>query len=219
MYHSAERRREGAEINASLHALKECIRARALQQQMRRQQEQCHVHVPFRTSALTKVLMESFERSDALLSMIATLSPTPTDTEHSLATLKTVQMISGIDGADCSFEEHQTVERDMPGRGAARGQEREVVAVPSKWNPEQVRQWISKVKGGKFQQYAQGLPGHIDGKVFCRWGQIKFNELCGGRSELGLVLFNALRNEVGRVSQAKQQAAVQARRVRKSDHC
>jgi hypothetical protein len=163
--------------------------------------------------------MESFERSDARLAMIATLAPTPTDTEHSLATLKTVQMISGTDGGDTTFEENHTVERYEPGArgnsGAARG-EREVT-VPSKWSPEEVRQWISKVKGGKFAQYVHGLPSHIDGKVFCRWGQIKFNELCGGRSEIGLVLFNALRNEVGRVSQAKQQAAVQARRARKSD--
>ena len=42
---------EGAEINASLHALKECFRAMA--------SNNSNAHVPFRSSNLTKVIMET----------------------------------------------------------------------------------------------------------------------------------------------------------------
>lgn len=44
-----ERQKESTEINASLYALKECVRARALQAKGKRAQ------IPFRSSNLTKV--------------------------------------------------------------------------------------------------------------------------------------------------------------------
>ena len=75
MYHDAQARKESAEINASLYALRECIRLR------RRQAEEAqlpnggkHVHVPYRSSQLTRVLMECFTSSDAAVAVIATVS-------------------------------------------------------------------------------------------------------------------------------------------------
>lgn len=44
--------------------------------------------------------MESFVRPDAHLTMIATVSPIPTDTEHSISTLRTVCAIAGYSDAD-----------------------------------------------------------------------------------------------------------------------
>ena len=67
IYHSKERQRESTEINASLYALKECVRARALKLRGK------VVKVPFRTSNLTKVLMESLVRPDAHLAVIGTV--------------------------------------------------------------------------------------------------------------------------------------------------
>ena len=61
-----------------------------------------HVHVPYRNSQLTKVLMECFVRPDARLAVIGTVSPCPTDTEHSTSTLKTVGLIGGYEhGEGC----------------------------------------------------------------------------------------------------------------------
>ena len=75
MYHDAQARKESAEINASLYALRECIRLR------RRQAEEAqqpnggkHVHVPYRSSQLTRVLMECFMSPDAAVAVIATVS-------------------------------------------------------------------------------------------------------------------------------------------------
>ncbi|XP_032748317.1 kinesin-like protein KIF24 [Rattus rattus] len=68
---------EGAEINQSLLALKECIRAL----------DQEHTHTPFRQSKLTQVLKDSFI-GDAKTCMIANISPSHIATEHTLNTLR-----------------------------------------------------------------------------------------------------------------------------------
>ena len=85
MYHSAERRKEGAEINASLMTLKECIRIQGLVKNPAKAQKYNHI---YRKSKLTKVLKGSFVLPNASTHIIATVSPASKDTEHSLNTLR-----------------------------------------------------------------------------------------------------------------------------------
>uniref|UniRef100_A0A8C5I6J3 Kinesin-like protein n=1 Tax=Gouania willdenowi TaxID=441366 RepID=A0A8C5I6J3_GOUWI len=77
---SADRqtRLEGAEINKSLLALKECIRALGRNQ----------AHCPFRASKLTQVLRDSFIGENSRTCMIATISPGMTCCENTLNTLR-----------------------------------------------------------------------------------------------------------------------------------
>eukprot|EP00669_Euglena_mutabilis_P004095 TRINITY_DN15254_c0_g1_i1.p1 TRINITY_DN15254_c0_g1~~TRINITY_DN15254_c0_g1_i1.p1 ORF type:complete len:239 (+),score=59.87 TRINITY_DN15254_c0_g1_i1:283-999(+) len=70
-------RLEGAEINKSLLALKECIRSL----------DQGHRHVPFRGSKLTEVLRDSFVGNCRTV-MIAAISPASASCEHTLNTLR-----------------------------------------------------------------------------------------------------------------------------------
>ena len=70
-------RAEGAEINKSLLALKECIRAL----------DGGATHVPFRGSKLTEVLRDSF-LGDSRTVMIACVSPAAGSCEHTLNTLR-----------------------------------------------------------------------------------------------------------------------------------
>eukprot|EP00494_Astrolonche_serrata_P006770 UN06795 len=70
-------RMEGAEINKSLLALKECIRAL----------DQKHDHVPFRGSKLTQILKDSF-KGNCRTVMIANISPSSRSCEHTLNTLR-----------------------------------------------------------------------------------------------------------------------------------
>ena len=69
---------EGAEINKSLLALKECIRAMDLGLP----------HIPFRQSRLTQILREHFLAKDTQILMLATVNPSRTHLDHTLNTLR-----------------------------------------------------------------------------------------------------------------------------------
>ena len=80
---------EGAEINKSLLALKECIRALGMGKS----------HVPFRGSVLTEVLRSSFI-GNSRTTMIANISPSSTNCEHTLNTLRYTDRVKGLGKKD-----------------------------------------------------------------------------------------------------------------------
>ena len=77
---------EGAEINKSLLALKECIRAL----DARKTSGNSEQHVPFRTSKLTLVLRDSFiaKSNTAKIIMISCISPGYSSANHTINTLR-----------------------------------------------------------------------------------------------------------------------------------
>ncbi|KAJ2962639.1 hypothetical protein NQZ79_g2228 [Umbelopsis isabellina] len=81
-------RMEGAEINKSLLALKECIRAL----------DQDKKHTPFRQSKLTQVLKDSFVGRSRTC-MIATISPGSMNSEHTLNTLRYADRVKELKGS------------------------------------------------------------------------------------------------------------------------
>uniref|UniRef100_A0A7S2YAH1 Kinesin-like protein n=1 Tax=Entomoneis paludosa TaxID=265537 RepID=A0A7S2YAH1_9STRA len=85
--HNSQRRAESADINTSLLALKECIRALD-KNASSGQPASSAQHVPYRGSKLTLILKDCFTSSKAMTTMIATVSPGASSTDHSLNTLR-----------------------------------------------------------------------------------------------------------------------------------
>ncbi|VDK80029.1 unnamed protein product [Onchocerca ochengi] len=93
-------RMEGSEINKSLLALKECIRAMGRNS----------AHVPFRASKLTLVLRDSFIGSNARTCMIAMISPGMSCCEHTLNTLRyadRVKELGAEEGSNTPMEDEE----------------------------------------------------------------------------------------------------------------
>ncbi|XP_060522689.1 kinesin-like protein Klp10A isoform X2 [Cylas formicarius] len=86
---------EGADINKSLLALKECIRALGRK----------GAHLPFRGSKLTQVLRDSFIGDKSRTCMIALISPGNFSVDHSLNTLRYADRVKELIATDYSNDD------------------------------------------------------------------------------------------------------------------
>ena len=93
-------RLEGAEINTSLLALKEVIRALATGDSMS--------HIPFRGSKLTQVLKESFVGKNSRSVMVACIAPNISNCEHTLNTLRYADRVKERNAETGNLSAHVT---------------------------------------------------------------------------------------------------------------
>lgn len=96
---------------------------------------------------------------------------------------------------------------------------------PIHWTPEDVRQWLGRLQKGALRDYADTMPIDINGRALVRMNKAALAQVClplpcvafgtgayrltwfsnllqvcaGGDSDAGLLIFNALRNEIDRV--------------------
>jgi len=186
MWHSKERQQEGAEINASLHALKECIRFLTTKQ-----------HVPshaYRASSLTKILADAFIRGAAArLAVICTASPCATDTEHTIGTMR---MGMALGGRGSEKEEKQLLS-DLV-------QKKPRVAHPKQWTPDQVVEWLLEVQGGRFSDIVDAIPSNFTGQMLVRLTEGRCVQLCGGNERRGRSFFDLLHQEIQSIEKMRK---------------
>uniref|UniRef100_A0A2K6RG30 Kinesin family member 24 n=1 Tax=Rhinopithecus roxellana TaxID=61622 RepID=A0A2K6RG30_RHIRO len=138
---------EGAEINQSLLALKECIRAL----------DQEHTHTPFRQSKLTQVLKDSFI-GNAKTCMIANISPSHVATEHTLNTLRYADRVKELKKGIKCYTSVTSQNRTSGNSSPKRIQSSPGVLSGDKCSPK-------KVKLGLQQSLTVAAPGSTRGKV------------------------------------------------------
>merc|ERR1712137_69770 len=184
MYHTKERQHEGAEINASLHALKECIRYTSA-----RQAVPSHA---YRGSSLTKLLADSFRHADrSQVAILCTVSPCASDTEHTLSTLRTGASLTNRQGI-CEREYKECLKSAMSASQAPREMH------PRQWPPERVQAWLGEVANGQFREVQAALPSNFTGQMFVRLAEPRCVQLCGGNAQRGRSLYEHIRRELQR---------------------
>jgi len=173
--HDAQSRKDAAEINSTIFALKECFRV------MRNSNGK---QPPYRDSLLTRVLSDSFASEQALIMAIGTVSPSASDTEHSIGTLRSLQQLQGT---QMSHEARQDV---------VKLQVVEKIKEPRNWSEDDVRLWVERALNGRAQSHAAGIKKGTDGKNLVRWPMNRFTQLCAGDEHLGAGLYQDLRERI-----------------------
>jgi len=188
MHHDAERRKEAAEINSSLMTLKECIRHRA----MAAARPDKKVHIPYRGSNLTKVLKNSLSNPEAHTTVIATASPSATDTEHTMCTFQSICALTCQDKSISTTTEE--VESWQPPVV-------ELVA-PAKWAATKLHEWIRALKpapGAKIKDFSAKIPNAMNGAQLLRLAVPRLTQIFDGDSVAANQLYTKIRVEVKRV--------------------
>ncbi|XP_021490118.1 kinesin-like protein KIF24 isoform X1 [Meriones unguiculatus] len=154
---------EGAEINQSLLALKECIRAL----------DQEHTHTPFRQSKLTQVLKDSFI-GNAKTCMIANISPSHIATEYTLNTLRYADRVKELKkGVKCASAASQNL--TSGNSSPKRIQSFPVALAGDKCSPKKVKLGLhvvpgpTRVKAQPLASHAANIPFTSGPKTPGKW--------------------------------------------------
>lgn len=229
---TAVQHKESADINLALMSLKDCFRAyhssllylnggNEVMSSSVKSEEQAtpklltrksstsqYPRIPYRASTLTKVLKDCFTTGyNHRTTIIATISPTPVDLQHSLNTINHVLLMSNN---LASYSDCVTVE-------VAKTSEAALSSVPiHQWSPAEVIGWISTIERGRFAHLV--LPPGTDGQRLLQLTVTNFTQLFEEQERVGrqakegptwtisteetsrlnsisLALFNAIRRE------------------------
>ena len=177
---TAFQHRESADINMSLMTLKDCFRiyheAMAtnintntntnINTNINTNTRVATPRIPYRASLLTRVLKECFTSGAAhRTAIIATVSPSPVDVQHSINTLDHVVLMSAELQPLTS-----SVTVEVPKSGIA------LSHIPvEQWTQEQVRHWLATADGGRFVNLA--LPEDIDGRGLMELDAVSLTDL------------------------------------------
>ena len=131
---------------SSFNNLMECVRARS----MGRKRE--NSYIPYRSCNLTKILQENLDREDSRVSVVASVSPLATDTEATMATLKTVFAPVRV-GGDIT----------TPSKSKA-----DDLVLPRQWNHAELRSFLLRK-----QLLGKDFPSDVNGRLAFRMSKVQ----------------------------------------------
>jgi hypothetical protein len=226
--------------------------AAGLEQRLEQQLEQgrpvagdASAFVPYRACMLTKVLQQALAAGNApprpfpagsppsgragpahMLVVIATVSPSASDTEHTSNTLLHASLMKATE-TDIFTESTppfvalpRLLSLPPPAPGpdgspplAGNVDEHGMFIPPEKWDEAAFRSWVTVVENGRFAATESAFAG-ATGKQFARFPLRRVVQLCGGDGALGEALLAAFKREVS-AAQSQQEQVRAARRTQK----
>ena len=190
MHHSAEQRKETAEINASLYALKECVRMRKMQHQ-RFGQPHTHTrrgHGGGGARARPVPEQPPDAGPDGVFRAPGRAArgdrhglPASTDTEHSVSTLKTVGLIGGGEDGEGATETKEDVSRnlEMDDDGVVTEAVVERVVAPVRWSNAHIKAWLQR-RGRRSSRRGSTCPPSLVGRDIVRMSAMALQKIPGG---------------------------------------
>lgn len=180
LYHTPDRIRESIEINSSHMALKQCVNAMVGRDDNVTNGAE---YVPYRSSMLTRILKDCLWASQSKAAVIVTISPTCTDTEHTLHALKVGRLMGGLNDPIIETKidvENLVMEENLP----------ESVRT---WSNENICDWLSTLNDGNLQKYLINVSSSVDGKQLVRFGMSRFIQICNGNKSDADCMYQALK--------------------------
>lgn len=169
LFHNKQQIAESKEIMNSLATLRQCLRARSMQD--------ARQVPPFRESVLTRVLKDALTDPSSATTLLACVSPSCSHTEHSIRTLRTAAYLTGDD-------ERETREEEEVKTPAVRD-----TREPKHWDHETLQKWVEEQP---FAEQVQ-LKAAMDGKEIMKLAQNRLAACCSGDKAVAAELFAALR--------------------------
>ena len=153
------------------------------------------LHMPYRRHQLTLLLKDCFVNPSHRTVVMACVSPTATDVEHSVRTLSQVCQMRGAE------EEVSRLVRVECSRLQVEAEE----AMPMrKWSAKRVRQWLGALGEPELAAVAGLLPESVDGKeLLQKWPASRLAHAClCGDMELAQRVYDEIRKESARVDES-----------------
>ena len=173
---------DAAEINASVWALKECIRAKTAGANDTAQ------NTPYSYSMLTRVLRSSLESKDVAFHTIATISPTATNTEQTLETLSTVSNLLGGFGEENSAQAKPQLSPKPPTE--------EIFISPKGWDNGALCEWLTRKH---LVSDTSCVPQDMNGRQIMKLTKVQLQQTFFGEDfKKADLLYRCLRAETGK---------------------
>ncbi|CAK4714361.1 hypothetical protein LEN26_000668 [Aphanomyces euteiches] len=177
-----QRQQETIETNMSHLALKQCLLAQAQ-----------GGHVPYRNSALTRILKNSLwsTQKPCKAAIVVTASPIPADTEHTLSSLIHARRMVEADPV-IHQDTLQIVESEA-----------KPMKLFKSLSHTEVQEWLGTVEKGELTVYADNIKPAITGAAMLRLPAARLTQLCNGNAAHAKLLHHAIKDTVSKENEEK----------------
>ncbi|ETV90653.1 hypothetical protein H310_14610 [Aphanomyces invadans] len=178
-----QRQQETIETNMSHLALKQCLLAK-----------ENNSHVPYRNSALTRILKNSLwaAHKSCQAAVVVTASPIPADTEHTMCSLLNARRMVEVNPTvvQTVFEITETSEAKP-------------IKLFKSFSHADVQKWLGAVSHGELEAYVDNIKPAITGAALLRFPPARLTQLCNGHAGHAKLLLHAMKDYIAKENEER----------------